>query len=136
VRAAVDDKPLSSAGVTAGGDVERLRGLPAIGRGVSGSTVETDPVRALLAKERRRRKRRVILELVLPDFVRAEVQRILDREARLLLAARLDRDPVEAAAGGDDDPVDDGPNESTTTLEGEGVPVARRDGHGRDDRGL
>jgi hypothetical protein len=36
-----------------GHDPARLRGLPAIGRNVSGSTVHTDPVRALLAKERR-----------------------------------------------------------------------------------
>ena len=41
-----------------GHDAARLRGLPAIGRNVSGSTVHTDPVRALLAKERRRELRR------------------------------------------------------------------------------
>ena len=34
-----------------GHDPARLRGLPAIGRNVSGARVDTDPVRALLAKE-------------------------------------------------------------------------------------
>ena len=43
----------TAAGGTAAGDPRRLRGLPAIGRNVSGATVHTDPVRALLAKERR-----------------------------------------------------------------------------------
>jgi hypothetical protein len=38
------------------GDPRRLRGLPAIGRNVSGATWETDPVRALLAKEHGRRR--------------------------------------------------------------------------------
>jgi hypothetical protein len=37
-----------------GHDPARLRGLPAIGRNVSGATSHTDPVRALLAKEARR----------------------------------------------------------------------------------
>ena len=36
-----------------GHDPARLRGLPAIGRNVSGARVDTDPVRALLAKEAR-----------------------------------------------------------------------------------
>jgi len=36
-----------------GHDPARLRGLSAIGRNVSGSTIHTDPVKALLAKERR-----------------------------------------------------------------------------------
>ena len=35
-----------------GGDYKKLRGLPAIGRGVSGAVAGSDPVRALLAKER------------------------------------------------------------------------------------
>jgi hypothetical protein len=34
---------------------ERRRGLPLISKGVSGSTVHTDPVRALLRKESKRR---------------------------------------------------------------------------------
>ena len=49
--------PMSTAGATSGGDESRLRGLPAIGRGVSGATVEADPVKALLANEGRRRRR-------------------------------------------------------------------------------
>jgi hypothetical protein len=49
----VPDTARVAAGATAAGDPRRLRGLPAIGRNVSGSTVHTDPVRALLAKERR-----------------------------------------------------------------------------------
>ena len=36
-----------------GHDPARLRGLPAIGRNVSGARVDTDPLRALLAKEAR-----------------------------------------------------------------------------------
>jgi hypothetical protein len=47
--------PSSSAGATAAGDPRRLRGPPAIGRGCSSTIPGTDPVRALLAKERRRR---------------------------------------------------------------------------------
>jgi hypothetical protein len=34
---------------------ERLRGLPAIGRGVSGAIAGSNPSAALIAKERRRR---------------------------------------------------------------------------------
>jgi hypothetical protein len=41
-----------------GHDPARLRGLPAIGRNVSGSTVHTDPVKALLQKEARNERRR------------------------------------------------------------------------------
>jgi hypothetical protein len=37
-----------------GDDLDRLRGLPAIGRNVSGAMAGSDPSRALLAKERRR----------------------------------------------------------------------------------
>jgi hypothetical protein len=35
-------------------DPDRLRGLPAVGRGCSSTMPGTDPLRALLAKERRR----------------------------------------------------------------------------------
>ena len=52
------EPPTMTQGTTSGGDESRLRGLPAIGRGVSGATVSTDPVRALLAKERRGRRGR------------------------------------------------------------------------------
>jgi hypothetical protein len=37
-------------------DPEHLRGLPAIGHGVSGAVRGSDPVRALLAKEARQRR--------------------------------------------------------------------------------
>jgi hypothetical protein len=40
---------------TLAGDSSRLRGLPAIGRGVGGVIPGTQPERALLAKERQRR---------------------------------------------------------------------------------
>ena len=52
---AVGPKASSAAGATAGGDGRRLRGIPAVARGTSGAVFGTDPVRALLAKERRRR---------------------------------------------------------------------------------
>jgi len=45
------DVPIT--GQTAAGDISRLRGLPAIGRGVGGAVPGTDPLRALLKKERR-----------------------------------------------------------------------------------
>ena len=48
--------PASSAGSTSGGDWRQLRGLPAISRGTSGPIPGTDPLRALLGKERRRRR--------------------------------------------------------------------------------
>jgi hypothetical protein len=41
-----------------GHDAARLRGLPAIGRNVSGAIRDTDPVRSLLAKEARGELRR------------------------------------------------------------------------------
>ena len=40
-----------------GGDRERLCGVPAVGPGIGGTSPGTDPVRALLAKERRERRR-------------------------------------------------------------------------------
>ena len=39
---------------TAPGDGRRLRGLPAVAKGSSGAVPGTDPLRALIAKERRR----------------------------------------------------------------------------------
>ena len=41
---------------TAAGDPRRLRGIPAVGRGTSGAVFGSDPLRALLAKESRRRR--------------------------------------------------------------------------------
>ncbi len=51
-----DEAPVSAAGATAAGDPRRLRGIPAAARGAGGAIFGTDPLRALLAKERRRRK--------------------------------------------------------------------------------
>ena len=49
-----EELPASSAGATAApGDWRRLRGVPAVGRGIGGTIAGTDPLRALLAKERR-----------------------------------------------------------------------------------
>lgn len=42
-------------GSTLAGDERRLRGLPAVGRGVEGAVAGTNPLGALLAKENRRR---------------------------------------------------------------------------------
>ena len=59
-----EDEARASAGIrllsrTADGhDPARLRGLPAIGRNVTGATVETNPVAALLRKEARSELRR------------------------------------------------------------------------------
>ena len=44
-------------GATLDGDPARLRGLPAVGRNVSGRIPGTDPLRALLAKEARCERR-------------------------------------------------------------------------------
>jgi hypothetical protein len=51
-----DDEPATAAGATAPGDARRLRGIPAVGRGSSSTMSGTDPLRALLAKEARRRR--------------------------------------------------------------------------------
>jgi hypothetical protein len=48
--------PKTAAGATAGGDASRLRGIPALGRGVQGALAGSSPVGALLAKESRRRR--------------------------------------------------------------------------------
>ncbi len=59
VREAGEDvAPSSSAGATAGGDERRLRGIPAIGRGCAGAINGSDPMRALIQKEARQRRRR------------------------------------------------------------------------------
>ena len=48
IREVEEREPSRSAGVTAGGDERRLRGVPAIGRGVAGAIRGTNPVGALL----------------------------------------------------------------------------------------
>ena len=45
-------EPPTAAGTTSGGDEARLRGLPAIGRGVSGAIPGTSPVGAVMRKEK------------------------------------------------------------------------------------
>ena len=52
-QAAEFEESASAVGATSGGDAARLRGLPAVSRRTSGAVSGTDPVRALLAKERR-----------------------------------------------------------------------------------
>jgi hypothetical protein len=47
----------SAPGATVAGDGRRMRGMPAVGRGTSGAVFGSDPLRALLAKERRRQSR-------------------------------------------------------------------------------
>ena len=46
------EEPKTVAGATAPLDHRRLSGIPAVGRGVSGAIFSTDPVAALMAKER------------------------------------------------------------------------------------
>ena len=55
---------------------------------------------------------------------RAEAKRILDAEAKRLLAARRDRDTVDTSPGEDLDAVDDGDDERPLSVEGETVPIA------------
>jgi hypothetical protein len=50
--------PKTTAGASNGGDWERLRGLPAIGRGVSGAVRGSDPLGEVLRREHRLRRRR------------------------------------------------------------------------------
>jgi hypothetical protein len=66
----------------------------------------------------------------------AEAQRILDRAARRLLAASLDRDSVGPTAGTNDGSIDNSNDEGAALVEGERVPVASADGdRGRGGRG-
>lgn len=62
----------------------------------------------------------------LPPHARAAVQRILDAEARRLLADQLDRDALVAASGSDSDLVDGGADQGTASLERESIPVLGR----------
>lgn len=73
---------------------------------------------------------------MIPPAVIAEAQRILDGAARRLLAARLDRDPIGATPGSDVDPVEHGTDEGAPLGQGEHVPVTRRNGQPRPNRGL
>lgn len=51
--AAESGNDVSTGGPTAAGDARKLRGIPAIGRGVGGAIANSDPLRELLRKERR-----------------------------------------------------------------------------------
>ena len=55
---------------------------------------------------------------------RAEVQRILDAEARRVLGARLEGDAIVATTRSDEDALEDGLDDPATTLEAETVPVS------------
>ena len=73
----------------------------------------------------------------LPTPVIADVQRILDRAARRLLAACLDGDAVGPASGADLDALDHSPDQGALLVQREEPPVrvaAQR--HGRRGRGL
>jgi hypothetical protein len=60
--------------------------------------------------------------------VAAEAQRILDRAARRLLAARLDSDSIGAAAGADGRAFDHGADQCSPLVTREKVPVAGTNG--------
>ena len=62
----------------------------------------------------------------LPPGVEAKVRRILRREARRLLAEKLDRDAIGAAPGCDGDALDGRADEVAPAGEAEVVPVRRR----------
>ena len=66
----------------------------------------------------------------LPDHVRADVRRILDREARRLLADQLDRDAAGPAAGSNVRPLDHGADQRPASVEAELGPVLGRDRDG------
>jgi len=53
-----EEPPPTTKGSSNGGDWERLRGLPAIGRGCSGAIRGSDPLGEVLRREHRLRRRR------------------------------------------------------------------------------
>ena len=55
---------------------------------------------------------------------RAEVQRILDAEARRVLAARLEGEAIVAATRSDKDALEDGLDDPATTFEAQAVPIS------------
>lgn len=48
-----DTTPITNTTATAAGDSRKLRGIPALAHGVGSTIPGTDPLRALLAKERK-----------------------------------------------------------------------------------
>ncbi len=65
--------------------------------------------------------------VTLPPAVAAEAQRILDREARRLLAARLDADAIRATTGADNRCTDHSLDEVALPLVAEQFPIAGAD---------
>jgi hypothetical protein len=65
--------------------------------------------------------------VTIPRAVAVEAQRILDREARRLLAARLDADAVRATTGANNRCTDDSLDEVALPLVAEQVPIASAD---------
>jgi hypothetical protein len=66
--------------------------------------------------------------VVISPAVAAEAERILDREARRLLAARLDADAIRATTGADNSSTDDSLDEVALPLVTEQVPITSADG--------
>ena len=67
--------------------------------------------------------------VVIPDHVCNEVRRILDAEARRLLAEQLDGDAVSPAARRHMDAFDHGLDQSAPRSECQALPVAASDLH-------
>jgi hypothetical protein len=67
----------------------------------------------------------------LPDQVRREVRRILDAEARRLLAEQLDRDSVAPASLADCYRLHRGANKPALSLKAEPIPIRHRHGKSR-----
>lgn len=61
--------------------------------------------------------------MTLPAHVRAECQRILNAEARRLLAVQLDGDPAGTPAGVNPHHPDDGTNQPAASVKREPVPI-------------
>jgi hypothetical protein len=56
VRQVEPEEPVEVLPSARGGDWRRMRGLPIVGPGIGGTSIGTDPLRALLEKERRQRR--------------------------------------------------------------------------------
>jgi hypothetical protein len=54
----LDGPVTAAAGSTAGGDEQRRRGVPIIGRGIGGTSPGTDPAGETIRREQRLRRRR------------------------------------------------------------------------------
>src|SRR5262245_7570216 len=74
-------------------------------------------------------------DYVMPPRVAAEVQRILDREARRLLAEELDMHAARSSAGGDGDSLDQRLDQISSSRDRQVGPVGRRIDSTRRNRG-